>query len=260
MRGRLQRLRSESERGQILVLFALFLVVLMPIGSIVLDVGNWHVLRRHMQTQVDAAALAAGPAFTGCFQNPGATTAAVKQHAIHYAGDPTRDAATHNLLMQDASDVHVVLNSRGYWAPGDPTDGSVSSGGSGDWTLGAPCATKFIDVKATDHDAPSLWGWLPFFPDPKTRARVEISQVESTDGLRPLGVPEVDPEQVAVLFVNEDHNPNDPDSIRGETSSVERAPLALRRARRLKPGWKRSPSGTRTSSRTSASTEARTSV
>ena len=234
---RLNRLRQESERGQIIVMFALFLIVLMPLGSIVLDVGHWWVLRRHLQTQVDAAALAGGPAFTGCFQNPDFTTTAVAQHALRYAGDPTRDPSTHNLLKQDANDVHVVLNSRGYWSEDEPTDGSAH-----DWTdpspaagtpvpgalPGTPCYTKFLDVKATDHDAPSFWGSLPFYPDPKTRARVRVSQIQSTDGLRPLGVPEVDPEQVAVLIVNEDANPTLPDSVRGKAFLTSPADVACR--------------------------------
>ncbi len=138
LRRRVGSLPSES--GQILVLFALFLIILMPLASVVLDVGNWHVLRRHMQTQVDAAALAGGPAFTGCFQNPTLVQTAVEQHALHYAGDQTRDTSTHNELMEvDPPDVHAVLNSTDYWREGDVTDGSTTPRGSGDWTLGSPC-------------------------------------------------------------------------------------------------------------------------
>jgi hypothetical protein len=208
VRGRLQHLRRDSQRGAIVVLFALFLTVLLGIGSIVLDVGNWYVLKRHLQTQVDAAALAGGPGFTGCFQNEAAATAAVRDGALDYAGDPTREPATENPLMQDTTDVHVVLNSTEYWSKGDAPDAN-------DWSLGEPCDTAYLDVKATDDEAPLLWGWIPFFPDINTRAKVEISKIESTDGLRPLGVPEVDPEQVAVVFVNEDGNPSDPNSVRG---------------------------------------------
>jgi Putative Flp pilus-assembly TadE/G-like len=213
--GGAMRRRKERERGQVLVLVALFIPVLMVVGSIVIDVGNWYVLKRHLQTQVDAAALAGGPAFTGCFQNPSLATAAIEQQALGYAGDPTRNPATHNPLMEDTADVHAVLNSSAYWADGDPPDGSMH-----DWTIGTPgtpCETKFLDVKATDDGAPLLWKWLPFFPDLKTRARVEISQIESTNGLKPLGVPEVDPEQIAVLIVDEDGDPNSPASIVGKS-------------------------------------------
>jgi hypothetical protein len=222
MRGRLERLRKEAERGSVVVLFALFLTVLLGIGSMVLDVGNWFVLQRHLQTQVDAAALAGGPGFTGCFQNSSAATTAVRDQALDYAGDPTREAATENPLMEDTADVHVVLNGTEYWAKGDTPE-------ENDWTLGEPCDAKFLDVKATDDEAPLLWGWIPFYPDIHTRARVEISKIESTDGLRPLGVPEVDPAQVAVVFVNEDANPNSPDSVRGKDFLVQQttSPIGL---------------------------------
>jgi hypothetical protein len=204
------RRKQERERGQVLVLVALLIPLLMVIGSIVIDVGNWYVLNRHLQTQVDAAALAGGPAFTGCFQDPTSATAAIEQKALEYAGDPTRNPSTHNPLMEDTPDVHAVLNSTAYWADGDPVDGSTH-----DWTFGTPCTTKFLDVKATDDDAPLLWKWLPFFPDLKSRARVEVTQIQSTNGLKPLGVPEVDPEQVAVLIVDENGAPGSSASIVG---------------------------------------------
>jgi Putative Flp pilus-assembly TadE/G-like len=210
LRGRLDHLRRERERGNIIVLFALFLMVLLALGSVVLDVGNWFVLKRHLQTQVDAAALAGGPKFTWCTQGETLARTAISQESLKYAGDPTRETQTDNQLMQDTGDVHAVLNSSTYWATGDKTDGTTL-----DWTSGAACTAKYLDVKATDEKAPLLWGWIPFFPDLKTRARVEISQIESSDGLRPLGVPEVDPEQVAVLFVDEDGSPSSAASIRG---------------------------------------------
>lgn len=193
--------QPKSERGSIVVLFALLLPVLIAVGAIVVSVGNWYVLKRHLQTQVDAAALAGGPGATGCSQAPLAATAAVTQHALRYAGDPTRDASTDNLLMQDALDVHAVLNSDRYWEAGDPTDGSAH-----DWTIaspGTPCDTKYLDVKATDDDAPLLWGFIPFAPSLEARARVRFSEIFSTDGLRPLGVPEVNPQEMAVLVVDE---------------------------------------------------------
>jgi Putative Flp pilus-assembly TadE/G-like len=192
---------EERERGSILVLFALLVPVFIAIGAIVVTIGNWHVLKRHLQTQVDAAALASGPAFTGCFQDPMAARDAIAQAALQYAGDPTRAPATENLLMQDSPDVHVVLNSSSYWASGDDPNGIGR-----DWTIetpGTPCETKYLDVKATDDSAPLLWGWIPFTPSLETRAKVRISQIQSSDAMKPLGVPENDPEQVVVLIVDE---------------------------------------------------------
>jgi uncharacterized membrane protein len=48
------------ETGQVVVIFAIVLPLILTIGSIVLDLGNWYVHKRHLQTQVDAAALAGG--------------------------------------------------------------------------------------------------------------------------------------------------------------------------------------------------------
>jgi hypothetical protein len=202
---------TSRERGQIIILFALFLPLILGIGSVVMSVGNWYVLKRHLQTQVDAAALAGGPAFTGCGQDELAANAAIAQAALKYSGDTARSVNPYNLQLEQAGDQRVVVNSGSYWSPGDPTDGS----GGLDNSLGTPCDTAFLDVKATDQDVPLLFRWLPFFPDLKSRALVEISQVASTNGIRPLGVPEVDPTQVAVVFVNEDGAANDPGAVRG---------------------------------------------
>jgi hypothetical protein len=198
---------------------ALFLPVVLALGSVVVSIGNWYVLKRHLQTQVDSSALAGGPAFTGCAQNPILTNANIRAEALKFAGDTLRDPTSFNPQLEEPGDTRVVLNSSTYWASGDPTDGSTH-----DWTIaspGTPCDTKFLDVKATDDRVPLLFKWIPLFPSPKVKARVEVSKVENTNGLRPLGVPEVDMEQVAVLFVNENGAANDPGAIRGKSFLTE---------------------------------------
>src|SRR3970040_768938 len=190
------------ERGQAMVLFAIILPVILAFGSFVLSVGNWYVHKRHLQTQVDAAVSAAAPSFVGCFQDPTTANAAIKSQAIEYSGDWTRTQALgvpfRNPQPQEPNDVHVVLNTNTYWASGDPTDDSL------DDTLGTPCTTKFLDAKATDDEAPTLWGWLPFVASPKSHAKVEIRDLKSGPGLLPWAVPEIDPAAVVALFVNED--------------------------------------------------------
>jgi hypothetical protein len=47
-----------EERGQVAVLFALFLVALMGLAALVLDLGSWSQGQRVLQSQADAAALA----------------------------------------------------------------------------------------------------------------------------------------------------------------------------------------------------------
>jgi Flp pilus assembly protein TadG len=50
--------KRERERGQVLILTALFLVVLLVAGALAIDYSSWLVARRDYQAVVDAAALA----------------------------------------------------------------------------------------------------------------------------------------------------------------------------------------------------------
>jgi putative Flp pilus-assembly TadE/G-like protein len=188
---------GRRERGQVVVVFALLLPMILAIGSVVVTIGNWYVHKKHLQTLVDAGAFAGATKFTGCFQDPGGTNNRVKLAALQYAGDPTRDATTQNRQLEDPQDAHVVLNSTSYW---------TSNPYPADDTLGSPCAVKFLDVKATEDKIPLLFKWLPATPSPKTKARIEVHEVIGLTGLLPVAVPEVLPDKVAALFVNDAGN------------------------------------------------------
>src|SRR6059036_2215902 len=56
----------DSERGAVLVLFALMAPVLVAFLIYVIDVNNWNEHKRHLQVQVDSAALAAAAGFQPC--------------------------------------------------------------------------------------------------------------------------------------------------------------------------------------------------
>ena len=89
------------------------------LSVIVVDVGNWYVHRKRLQTLVDAGAFAGATKFVGCsfqFGDPVAANEAIKATALGYAGDTARDPATQNLQVQEPDDVRVVLNSARYWA------------------------------------------------------------------------------------------------------------------------------------------------
>ncbi len=181
---------SRAESGQVIVFFALLIPVLFAIGAVVLDVGNWYVHKRHLQTQVDAAALASGPQFVGCFHDPAAANLAIASRALAYAGDtirpgqygPNAPLSTTNLQFQEPNDVRVALNAQRYW---DKPDGIVPGvNGYNDLDnkldsadadlLGDPCNERYLDVKATDDDAPAIWGLIPITPSPKTHAKIQI--------------------------------------------------------------------------------------
>ncbi|HEU4972338.1 MAG TPA: pilus assembly protein TadG-related protein [Gaiellaceae bacterium] len=229
----LSRRRPRRESGQVVVLFALLVPIILTLGSIVVSAGNWYVLKRHLQTQVDMAALAGGQGFLGCGQDPAAASADVSTTALKYSGDTLRSrdlpagplTTPYNLQLEDAGDQRVVLNSPSYWPSlGTATDGTnydykdVSTAGDAPklGEPGSPCYNGYLDVKATDNEAPLLFRWIPLFPSPKSHARVELQVFQGGEGLRPIGVPEVDPEVVAVLIVDENAagGVNDPGAIR----------------------------------------------
>ena len=184
--------------------------MIFGLGAIVLDIGNWYVHKRHLQTQVDAAALAAASGFGSCFFDPTAANLAIASAALSYAGDTARDPSSVNQQVQSAGSVRVTLNSERYWAAGDPaTPTTTRVRGSmlptdpvGDNSAGTPCDTSTLDVKATDADVPKLFSWLGIRPDIKAHARVEIHEVKEESGFLPLAVPEIDPAYVYAIFVD----------------------------------------------------------
>jgi hypothetical protein len=210
------------EGGQVIVLFALLVPVILTFGSIVVSAGNWYVLKRHLQTQVDMAALAGGQGFLGCSQNPALANANVSTAALKFSGDTAAArailpgsplTAPYNLQLEDSGDQRAVLNSTNYWPDAgaqtdgllyDYTDVSTAADAPKLGVAGGPCYNGYLDVKATDNKAPLLFRWIPLFPSPKSKARVELREFQGGEGIRPIGVPEVDPTSVAVVFVNED--------------------------------------------------------
>jgi len=208
------RTPCRREGGQVVVFFALLIPVFFALAAVVIDVGNWYVHKRHLQTQVDAAVLAAGPQFVGCFFDPTAANAAIASRALAYAGDtarlgkigPNAALSTTNLQLQEPNDVRVALNSATYWQKSDGNTPGTNGYGLDNKidSPGEPCATKFLDAKATDDDAPLLWGLIPLTPSPKAHARVQLFDLVSANEMLPWAVPEIVPKAVVALFVNED--------------------------------------------------------
>lgn len=203
---RTRTLRAASQSGQVAVFFALLIPVFFAFGAIVLDIGNWYIHKRHLQTQVDAAVLASAPAFGGCFFDPPAANGNVATSALAYAGDTLRDPSTTNLQVQEPNDVRIALNSGRYWAQSDGLVPGTNGYGLDNTiaTPGDPCSTSFLDAKATDDEAPLLWGLIPLTPSPKTHAKVEIRRVEEQNGFLPFAVPEIDPAAVFAIFIDDD--------------------------------------------------------
>ncbi len=172
------------------MLFALVLPLILMLSVIVVDVGNWYVHKRHLQTLVDAGAFAAGTEVLGLLvpvrKSPGRERCNPRHGARNMRVTRTRDPATKNLQVQEPAACTSLLNTqRVLGRPGDH-DARVSAALDNTWDIDGSSAAgrpersvrdeRSLDVKATD--APCRFsGPCSFTPDAKTHARVEIRQV-----------------------------------------------------------------------------------
>lgn len=197
MLGLTGRTNGRSERGAILPLFAIFLPVVVIFAAFVLDVGNWFVHARHLQTQADAAALAGGGVWS--FPCNAAAEATITSTARNYGGpDAMNPGALYNAQIggTPASRLHLLLNSLDYFNQG----GSDNSD-----PAGSPCSAGFLDTKVTESN-------LPFFiplagsvvPAINAHARVMIQPVSALNGLMPLFVRDINPKSAGAIFINDD--------------------------------------------------------
>jgi hypothetical protein len=194
-----------DERGATLVIVATWLPVLVLFITFVLDVGNWFEHKRHLQTQADAGALAAGGMFNACMGDllGGGTagSAAIEATARQYAGDAgTSGAYNAQIGGSNKGAVTIRINHKTYAAGGPGPDDTVEQ---------PPCQAKMVDVKATEAGLPLFFGLVPTFlnirvlPANNAHARVEVRSLTSEKGSLPVGVPDVNPTIGRVQFLDE---------------------------------------------------------
>ena len=113
--------------------------VFFALAAIVLDVGNWYVHKRHLQTQVDAAALAGGGEFVRLLPRPANCVTSVREGgSTEVRGRRRGRVATSERHDEPArsrspNDVRVVLNgSQVLAARGPAADVSADSSSDGD--------------------------------------------------------------------------------------------------------------------------------
>ena len=207
------RVRLRDERGASIVLFAVVLTTILMLGAAVVNLGNWWTHGKHLQTKADAAALAAGgvwgfPCGADSDTNvagDGIVDTARKYFGPHTTAGPTPPAGTvvnagfnPQLGGVPGDDIHVVINGTDYWDDDPPINYQDMTS-----PLGQVCLARIADVKATEANSVPLFGLLPFWPDIKRKARVEIVEVEGISGLLPIGVRVPKPLSAAAIFYNE---------------------------------------------------------
>ncbi len=188
------RIELSDERGAVLTIVAVSLLVLVLAVALVLDVANWKVHKRHLQLQADAAALAAAGSFS--LQNCSNTLLASEAHK--YAGpDASGALALYNAQVGGtaASKMHILINSSGYFGDAGAVDYSDPNG--------PPCAAKYIDIKATETNLPWFMGFGGIVAKINAHARVSVLQQGSASSTLPIAVPNPKPTAAGAIFINE---------------------------------------------------------
>ncbi|MET1019851.1 MAG: pilus assembly protein TadG-related protein [Microterricola sp.] len=186
-----------QEDGGIVVFVAMAIPVVMLFLALSVDIGNWWVHKRHLQLQVDAAALAGGALLGECFTDPVAANAAIQDEATRFGGGA---GSSYNGQVGGANQGAITLlyQSKTYAA------GSV---GPDDTETQPPCDTANLsfDVKASEAGLPLIFN-IPGLSDVtaiNAHARVELKQVEIQEGMLPVAVPDLRFTYVFATFVNE---------------------------------------------------------
>jgi Putative Flp pilus-assembly TadE/G-like len=176
--------RAGEQDGAAMVMVAIALPVLILFASFAIDVGNWFVHHRHLQTQADAGALAAA----GDFHYP-CDDAAIEARAKEYGGAEA-GGYNHQIGGTELENIEFGLNS-----PSSPNPAG-----------GTPCETGIIDVTVGETDLPLFFrvaGLLGAVPLIRAHARVEIRTKGFVSGALPVAVPDSNPHSASVTFVDE---------------------------------------------------------
>jgi hypothetical protein len=194
------RLRLSQEGGGVIVLVALLTPALVLLLALAVQIGSWYVHKRHLQVQVDAAALAAGQLFSECLNTAGGTVETdMEATANQYGGvggSPTYNPQVGSGSGQ-AGAVTLSYQRNAYPAPTKtPPDTDVPE------TQDA-CTGGMFDVKATEAGIPYLFniGLLPV--NVHAHARVQLRALTELKGLMPVAVPDTRFNFAFVTYIDE---------------------------------------------------------
>ena len=180
-----------DERGVATIMMALAIPLILVVCVLGVDVANWFVHKRHLQTQADAAALAGA----GVFTFPSCDNTLIRNTALRYSGKGD-GTATYNdpaEVKTGQARLFAEINKSVFHNQSHPNEGDLPA---------EPCDAKFVDVKMTETDLPWFFG-TGIVPNINAEARVKLFQVTEGEGLLPLGVQEAAPRKVRAYIVDE---------------------------------------------------------
>lgn len=185
-----------EDDGVATVMVALSIPFILLFCVLAIDVSNWFVHKRHLQTQADAAALAGA----GSYRFPSCDDSLITNSALQYSGkgDGTATYNPPDDVKTPQTRLHAVINGPQFFAqkPGTPDDADLAGSPS-------PCNAKFLDVKMTEDNVPLFFDVNAVKPTIYAQARVKLFQVNQAEGVLPLGVQEAAPRRVRAYIVDE---------------------------------------------------------
>jgi Putative Flp pilus-assembly TadE/G-like len=203
LRARRIPYRLGEERGSILVVTVVVLAALLVVASYAIDQGIWFVHRGHLQTEADAAALAASSAFQyPC--TPGGTSDQLIASTVHRYDGTTAGAGGYNAQVQQtptpatsySNTKHNLISEidrTNFVNQPKPNDSGMS---------GSPCSDGVIDVKLSETNLPSFF---PFVSPKYINAQARVSILQETASLHaePFAEPLPTPNTVTATLVDE---------------------------------------------------------
>lgn len=205
-RCRLHLSCASGERGSIVIGAAITIVAFGLLGALLVEVGQWFQHRRHVQVRADSAALAGGQALNACFDIPSVYTEAtadtyIESWAKSYGGlTGGALAAPYNKQFGTSSSNLMSFQSDSFPSAGTPTPARNLDNECFQADGVTPNLT--LDVKMAQEGIPPLFSFSPL-ATVHGWARVQLQEVASLKPSLPLAIPEVNPKQVDVTFVNE---------------------------------------------------------
>jgi hypothetical protein len=201
-----------DERGVALVVTVAVMLTLLVVAAYAIDAAIWYVHGRHLQTQADAAALAAVHDYTCTPGTADTTVDAQIKNTVHLydgTGLSTPAVTPYNpqvpkspipatLFSPTQHNIFSQVDAASYQNQSTPND--MAPTGSA-WS-GSPCADKAINVKLTESNLPSFFPFVsPLYIN--REAQVSIQGVASGAGALPLAIPSAAPTVMHGTLIDE---------------------------------------------------------
>jgi hypothetical protein len=150
--------KTSDERGQVAVLMAVFLAVLVGAAAMAIDVGSWYRADQMAQATADAAALAGAQ---GLHLSTADASALAEEYAVKNGGGDVEISFSRRVVPNDLITVKVARPAPGYFSKLFGID-EVEVSARATARAGIPSAARGVAPIAVDEQHPMLqcrcWG------------------------------------------------------------------------------------------------------